>query len=56
MIEVLEHGSTYKRLKEKCCSCNCVFTFDKYDIKYDYDLYKHYILCPECDNIIDVEL
>lgn len=56
MIKVLEHGSTYKQLRETCRACRCVFIFSKYDIEYNYDLNKHYICCPECNNIINVEL
>lgn len=56
MIKVLKHGSVYKKLKKTCNSCKCVFTFDENDIKYNYDLYKNYILCPECNNIINVKL
>lgn len=31
--------------KVTCKSCNAVFTFDKNDVRYDWD---YYVKCPYC--------
>ena len=54
-MEIIEHGITHHR--EKCNYCECVFHYNKKDVKtniYSEDYYK-YIKCPECGAIIQVE-
>ena len=48
MIEVIQHGNTYK--KKICPKCYCDFRYSKVDIKWKDLLtkYRGYVYCPEC--------
>lgn len=50
MIKVIKHGHHHAPYQMTCKNCECVFTFEDYDIKGSVDRlgYEGCIYCPEC--------
>lgn len=48
MIEIIKHG--HKPIEVACKRCECIFRFDKRDLKTEYLQGRPYegIDCPEC--------
>lgn len=55
MIKVIKHG---KIRKCECHKCECVFTFEKDDIKNSNlgrNEYYDYVKCPDCGEDIEIK-
>lgn len=50
MIEVLEHGNTYRKIE--CEYCQCVFRFTDEDTLW-LSMSRSMIKCPECGRLLD---
>ena len=47
-VKVIIHGN--KRVV-KCSNCDCLFEYEKEDVKteqVDYNEYEYYVSCPDC--------
>lgn len=64
MIEVIRHGT--KKVVD-CAKCGCRFSYEEEDIRVDIDPQttqqsyfnaedKAYVICPQCENEINVPL
>jgi len=47
LIEIIKHG--HKPIEVTCKRCECIFRFDKEDLRTEYSIYTLEVInCPEC--------